>query len=275
MQQLALAWRAAGEDVGCVLTMGALHAGHASLVARARRETRRVVVTVFVNPLQFGAGEDFDHYPRAFASDLELLTRLGVDAVFHPPVREMYPDGFRTRVDPGPWGALLEGRSRPGHFGGVLTVVLKLFSLTLPTRAYFGQKDVQQLLLVRQLVRDLALPVEVMACPTVREEDGLAVSSRNAYLDASQRQSAPAISQALQAVRRAFDNGEGDPVRLEEAALQRLGQRREMTVDYVALFDPETLARPPRAVTGSVLAAAVTLGSTRLIDNVVLGAESL
>ncbi len=273
MQKQALAWRMAGEDVGFVATMGALHAGHASLVARARRENRRTVVSVFVNPLQFDPNEDFERYPRAFERDLTLLTQLGADAVFHPPVSELYPDGFNIRVDPGRFGSVLEGASRPGHFGGVLTVVLKLFNLTQPTRAYFGQKDVQQLLLVRQLVRDLALPIQIVACPTVREPDGLALSSRNSFLDGGQRQMAPAIYQALLAARTAFEQRERDAVQLEKAALARLGQAGEIVVDYVALFDPATFARPERATPGHVLAAAVKLGSTRLIDNVVLGAE--
>jgi len=273
MQEQALAWHTAGEDIGLVPTMGALHAGHASLVARARQQSRRTVVSIFVNPLQFGPNDDFERYPRAFERDLALLTQLGADAVFHPPVSEMYPEGFNTRVDPGPSGSVLEGRSRPGHFSGVLTVVLKLFHLTWPTQAYFGQKDVQQLLLVRQLVRDLALPIRMVACPTVREPDGLALSSRNSYLDQAQRRTAPAIYQALQAARTAFEQGERDPAQLEQVALARLGQAGQIAVDYIALFNPATFTRPKRAAAGNVLAVAVKLGSTRLIDNAALGAE--
>src|SRR5919109_937160 len=197
MQDLAIAWRHAGEDIGFVPTMGALHAGHDSLVLRARRENQRVVVSIFVNPKQFGPQEDFARYPRPFAGDRARLEALGVGAIFHPPVDQIYPASFKTTVDPGPLGDVLEGKSRPGHFAGVLTAVLKLFNLTQPKRAYFGQKDFQQIVLVRQLVRDFGLPTRIVACPTVREPDGLAISSRNAYLEPNQREAAPAIRRAL------------------------------------------------------------------------------
>ncbi|OLD91664.1 MAG: pantoate--beta-alanine ligase [Chloroflexi bacterium 13_1_20CM_4_66_15] len=187
MQEQAIAWRQAGEDIGFVPTMGALHAGHERLVTRARRENQRVIVSIFVNPTQFGPDEDFASYPRSFEADRARLEALGVDAIFNPSVDQIYPSSFKTRVDPGPLAELLEGKSRPGHFAGVLTVVLKLFELTQPKRAYFGQKDFQQVVLVRQLVRDFALPVRIVAVPTVREPDGLAISSRNAYLGPPQR----------------------------------------------------------------------------------------
>ncbi len=275
IQQQALAWRAAGEEIGLVPTMGAIHGGHESLVARARRENRRVIVSVFVNPLQFGPTEDFSRYPRAFSRDRAVLERLGVDAVLHPSVDQLYPASFRTRVDPGPWGDRLEGGSRPGHFEGVLTVVLKLFELCQPKRAYFGQKDIQQLLLVRQLVRDFALPVRIVACPTVREADGLALSSRNAYLEAADREAAPGLYRALREAVEAFRGGERDPERLEAVVLERLRQSGRIAVDYVALFDEATLARPRVAAAGNVLAVAAKLGSTRLIDNVIFGADGV
>src|SRR6202165_2848143 len=177
MQEQAIAWRHAGDDIGVVPTMGALHAGHDSLVARARRDNRRVIVSIFVNPAQFGPNEDFEHYPRPFEQDRARLEALGVDAIFHPEVDQIYPSAFKTRVDPGPLGEVLEGNSRPGHFAGVLTVVLKLFNLTQPKRAYFGQKDFQQVVLVRQMVRDFGLPIRIVAVPTVRYPDGLAMSS--------------------------------------------------------------------------------------------------
>src|SRR5438445_4511292 len=218
MQEQAVAWRHAGDDIGVVPTMGALHGGHDSLVARARRENQRVIVTVFVNPKQFGPHEDFENYPRPFDQDRARLEALGVDAIFHPPVDQIYPPAFKTRVDPGPLGEVLEGTSRPGHFGGVLTVVIKLLNLTQPKRAYFGQKDFQQVVLVRQLVRDLALPVRIVAVPTVREADGLAISSRNVYLNPTQRQTAPVIHQALTQVAGAFTAGETEPARLEGLA---------------------------------------------------------
>lgn len=274
LQQQALAWRQAGEEIGLVPTMGALHAGHESLVVRARRENARVIVSVFVNPLQFGPGEDFTRYPRPFDDDVARLTAWSVDAVFHPAVDQLFPPSFRSAVDPGPLATLLEGRARPGHFRGVLTVVLKLFELAQAKRAYFGQKDIQQLLLVRQLVRDFALPVHIVACPTVREPDGLALSSRNAYLTPEQRLKAPVIFQALQAARAAFLAGEGDPERLERLVHDRLAAVPGLGVDYVACFDEVRLERPAVAVPGTILATAVTLGSTRLIDNVVLGAGS-
>ena len=275
MQEQAIAWRHAGDDVGVVPTMGALHAGHDALVARARRENQRVIVTVFVNPAQFGPNEDFDRYPRPFAEDRARLEVLGADAIFHPPVDQIYPPAFKTRVNPGPLAEVLEGKSRPGHFAGVLTVVLKLFNLTQPKRAYFGQKDFQQVVLVRQLVRDFALPIRIVMVPTVRFPDGLAISSRNAYLDPSQRQIAPIVYQTIAEASRAFTGGETDPVRLEELARARLTAAHGLTVDYVAVVDDTTLSRPQRAIPGSVLAVAVKLGTIRLIDNVVLGAERL
>jgi pantoate--beta-alanine ligase len=275
MQEQAIAWRHAGDDIGLVPTMGALHAGHDSLVSRARRENQRVVVSIFVNPKQFGPHEDFKNYPRPFDQDRVRLETLGVDAIFHPPVDQIYPPAFKTRVDPGPLGEVLEGKSRPGHFGGVLTVVLKLLNLTQPKRAYFGQKDFQQVVLVRQLVRDLALPVRIVVVPTVREVDGLAMSSRNAYLDPAQRQLAPIVRQAVTEAARAFTAGETDPAELELLTAGRLAATPGVEIDYVAVVDETTLSRPKRASPGSVLAVAVKLGSIRLIDNVVLGAERL
>jgi pantoate--beta-alanine ligase len=275
MQEQAIAWRHAGDDIGLVPTMGALHAGHDSLVSRARRENQRVVVSIFVNPKQFGPREDFEKYPRPFAEDRARLETLGVDAIFHPPVDQIYPAAFKTRVDPGPLGEVLEGKSRPGHFGGVLTVVLKLLNLTQPKRAYFGQKDFQQVVLVRQLVRDFALPVRIVVVPTVREPDGLAMSSRNAYLDPGQRQLAPIVRRAVAETARAFTAGETDPIELERLTKERLAGAPGLEIDYVAVVDETTLSRPEHAVPGSVLAVAVKLGSNRLIDNVVLGAERL
>ncbi|MDQ6711155.1 MAG: pantoate--beta-alanine ligase [Candidatus Dormibacteraeota bacterium] len=273
MQQQALAWRMAGDEIGFVPTMGALHAGHDSLVQRARRENQRVIASIFVNPRQFGPHEDFRRYPRPFDADRTRLEALGVDVIFHPADDQIYPSSFRTAIDPGPLGDVLEGASRPGHFRGVLTVVLKLFELTRPTRAYFGVKDFQQLVLVRQLVRDFSLPVRIVAGPTVREPDGVAMSSRNVYLDPGQRVMAPQLRDALQSAVSAFNGGISDPLELEAIVRRRLEEIPQLVVDYVSVVDETTLSRPDRVQTGNVLAIAVKLGSTRLIDNAVLGAE--
>jgi len=263
MQQQALDWFRSGEEIGFVPSMGALHAGHDSLVQRARRENQRVVASVFVNPRQFTAGEDFERYPRPFEADRARLEALGVDAIFHPPVDQIYPPAFKTRVDPGPLGEILEGASRPGHFTGVLTVVLKLFELTHPSRAYFGQKDFQQVVLVRQLVRDFALPLRVVACPTVREADGLAMSSRNAYLSPTEREAAPLLRRALAAATQAFGAGASSPAELESVAMAELAGNPGIQVDYLLVVDETTLRRPDQALAGNVLAIAVKLGSTR------------
>jgi pantoate--beta-alanine ligase len=273
MQEQAIAWRAAGDEIGLVPTMGALHAGHDALVRRARQENQKVIASVFVNPKQFGPAEDLDRYPRPFESDLERLSGLGVDAVFHPPVEQIYPQSFRTAVDPGPLAGLLEGKSRPGHFAGVLTVVLKLFNLTQPRRAYFGQKDFQQVVLIRQLVRDFALPIRVVTVATVRDPDGLALSSRNRYLDPDQRRLAPVVRQALLASVELFNQGQRRPGALEAATRDRLSRAEGLVVDYVCVVEEVTLSTPSAVQPGNVLAVAVKLGSTRLIDNVVFGAE--
>src|SRR2546421_6339453 len=275
MQEQAIAWRHAGDDIGFVPTMGALHGGHESLVTRARKENRRVIASIFVNPAQFGPNEDLDAYPRPFEADRARLAALGVDAIFHPPGDQIYPPAFKTHVDPGPLAEALEGKIRPGDFAGVLTVVLKLFNLTQPKRAYFGQKDFQQLVLVRQLVRDFGLPIRIVAVPTVRHPDGLAISSRNAYLDPRQRQLAPALHLAITEAAHVFAAGEIDPVRLEALTRERLAATPGLSLDYVAVVGDTTLSRPEHAIPGSVLAVAVKLGSIRLIDNVVLGAERL
>src|SRR5207244_11357643 len=240
MQQQAIAWRQAGEDIGFVPTMGSLHEGHDSLVTKARRENQHVIVSIFVNPTQFGPNEDFARYPRPFEADHARLEALGVDAIFHPPVEQIYPPAFKTRVDPGPLAEPLEGKSRPGHFAGVLTVVLKLFLLTQPKRAYFGHKDFQQLVLVRQLVRDFALPVRIVAVPTVREADGLAMSSRNAYLSPAEREVAPGIYRALKTAAGRFETGFTDPAALEEDVRDLLEGAPGGAIDHMALGDGTT-----------------------------------
>jgi pantoate--beta-alanine ligase len=253
--------------LGFVPTMGALHAGHGSLIARARAECAAVVASVYVNPMQFGPNEDLALYPRTFDADVAMLERLGVDVLFAPSDEVMYPPGAQTTVDPGPLAARLEGERRPGHFRGVATVVLKLFNLVTPQRAYFGQKDVQQLAVIRQMTADLDLPIQIVGCPIVREADGLALSSRNAYLDTQQRRDAANLSLALHSVAQALVAGDVDVARMTAVALEVLAPLRP---DYIAVVDQRAfvpLNTAPAAAELLVVGAAFC-GATRLIDNV-------
>ncbi len=253
--------------VGLVPTMGALHDGHRALLRAARAECDRVVMSLFVNPAQFGPGEDLDRYPRDEAGDRAIAAAEGVDEVYAPSVDEMYPAGFAATVSVGKLGARYEGHHRPGHFDGVATVVLKLFARVRPNVAYFGRKDAQQLAVVRRMALDLDFDVEVVGMPIVREPDGLAMSSRNAYLSAEQRGEALSLSRGLAAAANAFGAGERDAGRLVETARRLIGGR----IDYVEMVDAETL-QPVATVTGpAVIAAAAFYGTTRLIDNRRLG----
>jgi pantoate--beta-alanine ligase len=258
--------RSRGGRVALVPTMGALHAGHAALVDEARRQvgdTDAVVVSIFVNPLQFGAGEDLDRYPRTFDADLEVCRQRGADVVFAPSVEEVYPGGDpQVTVDPGPLGSVLEGATRPGHYRGVLTVVAKLFGLVRPDVAVFGQKDYQQLVLIRRMSSDLCLSVDVVGAETVREADGLALSSRNAYLDAEQKRVAPALSRALRAGAHAAGSG---AARVLADATAVLHDAEGVELDYLALTAPD-LTEPPESGAARLLVAA-RVGPTRLIDN--------
>jgi pantoate--beta-alanine ligase len=247
-------------SIGLVPTMGALHAGHLSLIAAARADCDLVVVSLFVNPAQFGRGEDLERYPRDEAGDIATAEEAGVDLLFAPSPEQMYPAGFDTWIDPGKVGTFLEGSARPGHFRGVATICTKLFLLIRPRRAYFGRKDAQQVAVVKQLVRDLELPVEIVSCPTVRDPDGLALSSRNVFLSPEERRSALALPRALQAGLAAHRSG-ADAVRAARAVLDT---EPGLRVDYVAEADLD----------GPTLAAAVVVGSTRLIDNVLLEGEA-
>jgi pantoate--beta-alanine ligase len=250
--------------VALVPTMGALHEGHRALVRAARERAASVVVSVFVNPTQFGPGEDFDRYPRTWDADLAALAEEGADLVFHPEVDDVYPPGsLGVLVDPGPLGAVLEGAVRPGHFAGVLTVVAKLFGLVRPDLAVFGEKDYQQLTLIRAMARELALDVEVVGVPTVREDDGMALSSRNRYLDPEQRAAAASISAALRAGAAAGTRGAEAVL---AAARSLLAEQPTLTADYLALTDPE-LGPAPVAGPARLLVAA-RAGTTRLLDNV-------
>jgi pantoate--beta-alanine ligase len=258
--------------VALVPTMGALHEGHRTLVRAARERAGSVVVSVFVNPTQFGPGEDFDRYPRTWDADLAALAEEGADVVFHPGVDEVYPPGSAgVAVDPGPLGSVLEGAVRPGHFAGVLTVVAKLFGLVRPDLAFFGEKDYQQLMLVRAMARELALGVEVVGVPTVREDDGMALSSRNRYLSPEQRATAAALSAALRAGAAAGPDGAAAVV---SAARAVLAEATGLVPDYLELTDPDL--GPPAAAGPARLLVAARAGSTRLIDNVAvsLGATS-
>lgn len=259
--------RASGMTLGLVPTMGALHAGHRSLIERARRECDRVVVSIFVNPAQFGPGEDLDRYPRTLEADLALCGECGVDAVFVPTVEAMYPGGATTRVEVGgSLGGVLEAEHRPGHFGGVATVVTKLLTAARPARAYFGQKDAQQCAVVRRLAADLDTGAEIVVCPTVRDADGLALSSRNVYLSPDQRRQALAIPRALGAAARAWEAGERSPDRLREIAARVLGEAPELRPDYVAVVDPETFDEPSDGCVRCEILIAARIGGTRLID---------
>jgi pantoate--beta-alanine ligase len=261
--------RALAGTVGLVPTMGALHAGHLSLVRRAREENGHVAASVFVNPAQFGPREDLASYPRALARDLELLEREGAAFVLAPEPGAMYPPGFETWIEPGPLAARLEGERRPGHFRGVLTVVAKLLHAVEPDRAYFGQKDAQQALLVRRMARDLDLAAEIVVCPIVREPDGLAMSSRNVYLSPEERRAAPVLHRALAAAGVAWAAGERRGGALRRMALAVLATEPRAEVDYVSAADPATLSEADGPAERLLLSMAVRFGATRLLDNAV------
>ena len=273
-----MAWRGAGETVGLVPTMGALHAGHLALVARARAECDRVVATLFVNPKQFNDSDDLDSYPVDEADDAAGFARAGVDLMFAPPVSEMYPDGFATAVSVAGLTDCLCGAARPGHFDGVATVVAKLFNQIPADRAYFGEKDYQQLLVVRRMARDLDLAIHIVTVPTVREADGLALSSRNRGLTPAQRTIAPRLYETLVALAADLAGAPGAAPGAAKAAGPALARGRDdlaragfERIDYLDLRDGETLAARDRAAPGARLFAAAWLGDIRLIDNIAIG----
>lgn len=260
--------RARGNTVGFVPTMGALHSGHGALVKSARAGTGFVVVSVFVNPTQFGPREDFATYPRTLDADRELCAEAGADLVFAPPVEEMYPARSVTVVEVAELDRVLCGASRPGHFRGVCTVVAKLLNIVQPDVAYFGRKDAQQARIIRQMVRDLNIPVRIRVEPTVREPDGLAMSSRNRYLSQEERRAAPGIYRALVATKDRVTAGEVDVARLESALAAELAAVPGARVDYAQILDADTLTPLPRVDRQALAAVAVFLGTTRLIDNI-------
>jgi len=259
-----------GQVLGLVPTMGALHEGHLSLVRAARSQCEVTAVSIFVNPLQFAPNEDFQTYPRTVERDVALLQELGVDLLFLPSAAEMYPPGASTYVEVSDLSGKLDGGSRPGHFRGVATVVFKLFEIVRPDRAYFGQKDAAQVANLRKMVRDLDMDVEIVVCPIVREPDGLALSSRNAYLSAEQRRQALVLSRALQQVKSAVDAGERDARKLAEIGVGVITSEPAAKLDYFAVVDPDTLEPVDHVRPGILVAVAAWLGTTRLIDNMLL-----
>jgi pantoate--beta-alanine ligase len=259
-----------GQSLGLVPTMGALHAGHIELVRAARAQCDVVAASIFVNPTQFGPNEDFAKYPRTFEQDCALLKAEGVALVFAPQPEEMYPAAAGTFVEVEGVGDRLDGASRPGHFRGVATIVAKLFHIVGPDKAYFGQKDAAQVAVLRSMVRDLNFDLELVVCPTVRESDGLALSSRNRYLSASERAQALVLSNALNVIAAKYRAGEKDVARLLEAGRGVMATEPEVRIDYFAIVDPETLLPLTEARAGALAAVAAHVGSTRLIDNTLL-----
>lgn len=259
------------EPVGLVPTMGYLHEGHLSLVRRAKEECASVAVSIFINPTQFGPHEDLAAYPRDIPRDLQMLREIEVDLVWTPTNQTMYPIGYQTWVTVEHVTQRLEGEHRPGHFKGVTTVVAKLFNVVQPQRAYFGQKDAQQAAVIRRMVSDLNIPVEVVVCPTVRESDGLAMSSRNVYLSEEERRAAVVLFRALTAAKAAFESGERDAGTLRKLMMDVLLQEPLARVQYVSCADPETLEEHSGEISSALLSMAVFIGKTRLIDNILVG----
>lgn len=259
--------RAAGSTIGCVPTMGALHDGHLSLVEAARQATDFVVVTIFVNPTQFAPNEDLSRYPRPLEEDLNRCEDAGVDIVFNPDAETVYPAENAAFVEVPRCSTMLEGAHRPGHFRGVTTIVLKLFNMVLPDIAFFGQKDYQQQLLIRHMVDDLNIPVEICTCPTVREPDGLAMSSRNVYLSASERQTALALSQSLKIAHDACSKEGRSPAEARQAMQEYLDRFPDVKLDYAVIVDANTLCELEHAAPAMVALIAARVGTTRLIDN--------
>lgn len=250
--------------------MGALHEGHMSLLRAAKASCDIVAASIFVNPTQFGPTEDLAKYPRSFERDRELLEKEGVELLFAPSVEEMYPAGAVTWVTVEGLSDKLDGRSRPGHFRGVTTIVAKLFHIVEPDAAFFGQKDAAQIAIIRRMVRDLNFPVEIVACPIVREADGLALSSRNAYLDEQQRKQALVLHQSLLRVKKSWEAGEQDAAKLVAAAREEFAQKKSVRLDYFEIVDPDSLDPVESAAQGALVAVAAFVGTTRLIDNILL-----
>ncbi|MBO6246734.1 MAG: pantoate--beta-alanine ligase [Anaerovibrio sp.] len=271
IKQYSLEMKKAGKVIGLVPTMGALHEGHLTLMRTARQSVDVVIASVFVNPVQFGPNEDFDAYPRQFEEDCKKLEETGVDAVFHPEPSEMYPEGFCTYVNvEGDFTKKLCGGQRPGHFRGVATVVTKLIDLARADKAYFGQKDAQQVCVIRRFVEDLAIPVEINMVPIVREESGLARSSRNVYLSKEEKTAALVLSRSLNMAKKAFDNGERNVGKLKQIIVGEINGEPMAVIDYVEIYSFPALEEIDEVNGESIMAIAVKIGKTRLIDNVIL-----
>lgn len=270
MQRYATQLRQDGKVIGFVPTMGALHEGHLSLMRRAKAETDHVVISIFVNPAQFGPREDYEEYPRDLKGDMEKAASAGVETLFTPSVSAVYPEGYRTFVEVEGLSGILCGKTRPGHFRGVATVVLKLFNIVKPNRAYFGQKDYQQTVVIKKMVEDLHLDVKIVVLPTVREADGLAMSSRNQYLDPEERRSATVLYRSLHEARLLFEKGENASGALKGAIEKALKSEPLAQVEYIAVVHPETLEEERDVRKGTVIALAARIGKTRLIDNIIL-----
>jgi pantoate--beta-alanine ligase len=270
LEELFYARRFLNEPVGLVPTMGYLHDGHISLVAQAKRECKSIIATIFVNPTQFGPNEDLDKYPRNLERDLKLLEAAGVDIVWTPTAEVMYPAGYQTWVEVENLTKPLEGSMRPGHFRGVTTVVSKLFNAVRPDKAYFGQKDAQQAAVIRQMTHDLSYPIEIVVCPILREADGLAMSSRNSYLNPEERQSATVLYRALSAAKTAFAASEKNAEKLRQIVKDVVGSESRAQLQYVSCADYDTLAELETVSGKALLSMAVFMGKTRLIDNFIL-----
>jgi pantoate--beta-alanine ligase len=270
MRAASRAERRGNKRLGFVPTMGALHEGHLSLVRDAKASCDAVAASIFVNPTQFGPAEDLAKYPRSFDRDRELLEKEGVELLFAPSVEEMYPAGAVTWVTVEGLSGKLDGRSRPGHFRGVTTVVAKLFHIVEPDAAFFGQKDAAQVAIVRRMVRDLNFPVEIVACPIVREPDGLAMSSRNAYLDEQQRKQALVLHRSLLRVKKSWDAGERRASNLVAVGCEEIAAEKSVRLDYFEIVDPDSLNAVERVAEGALVAVAAFVGTTRLIDNILL-----
>ena len=267
VRKITDSWAKQGLTIGFVPTMGYLHAGHGSLIQRARRENDKVVVSIFVNPIQFGPNEDFERYPRDLEHDREITEQAGADFVFTPSVAEMFPSPNKAFVDISGLGEYLCGAKRPGHFRGVCTIVAKFFNIIRPNRAYFGEKDLQQLVIIERMVRDLSFGIEIVPCPTVRDSDGLALSSRNSYLSEVERRAARIVPESLSLARKAINSGEKDAAVIKRIIAEKIGAEPLAKVDYIEVVDASLLKPIPRIDRPAVVAIAVFIGNTRLIDH--------